>query len=59
MEIFELTFLQYLHMNSFDRRSDLISLWLRCSSPTWYLDGTFKTFPSLVTQIFTILGLHQ
>lgn len=32
---------------------------LLCRSRTWFLDGTFKTSPSLFTQIFTILGLRR
>ena len=32
---------------------------LLCRSRTWYLDGTFKTSPTLFVQIFTIMGLRQ
>ena len=32
---------------------------LLCRSATWFLDGTFKTAPSLFTQIFAILGLRR
>ena len=32
---------------------------LLCASPTWFMDGTFKTAPTLFTQIFTILGLRR
>ena len=32
---------------------------LLCNSPTWFLDGTFKTSPTLFTQIFTVLELRK
>lgn len=32
---------------------------LLCASPTWFMDGTFKTAPTLFTQVFTILGLRR
>lgn len=32
---------------------------LLCQSPTWFVDGTFKTSPSIFTQIFAIMGLRM
>lgn len=32
---------------------------LLCKSETWFLDGTFKTAPSLFMQMFAILGLRR
>ena len=32
---------------------------LLCRSPTWFVDGTFKTSPSIFTQIFAIMGLRM
>lgn len=31
---------------------------LLCHSATWFLDGTFKTAPSIFAQLFTIMGLR-
>lgn len=32
---------------------------LLCESNTWFVEGTFKTSPSIFAQIFTIMGLRQ
>lgn len=29
-----------------------------CTSTVWFVDGTFKTAPSIFTQIFTVMGLR-
>lgn len=31
---------------------------LLCRSDTWFLDGTFKTAPTIFTQLFTVMGLR-
>jgi len=30
-----------------------------CESPIWFVDGTFKTSPSIFAQIFTVMGLRR
>lgn len=35
------------------------NLELLANSEAWYLDGTFKTAPTIFTQIFTIIGEYK
>ena len=31
---------------------------LLCRNPLWFLDGTFKTSPTIFTELFTVMGLR-